>query len=376
MSSLPSLPPSAAPNVADHGAASGHRVVGTGHGGPGTSDAALMVSAATDAQQAVIPFEVILEAQLGAPALQTAAEPAGDDRPTAASAHTAESPAAPSQGAAQTVDALMLLSAGLPGPQAAAADPIAPEESADAAASVRYADSARIPRPLASAAHAAAVAATPAEPAAFSPSVAAAHDGASAAPAPASIAGPLQALPASGDATRPEPAPSAAGPNPAASVAPAPAERRGDAASGASQPSAPIPGTVGEPRWGDALSQRVVWMVGQQVQSAQFRVEPPQLGPIEVRLSIANDQASLTFAAPHAAARDAIQSALPRLQEMLMESGVSLSNVFVGSQAPQDQREYRSSGADGGTAPVSSEGQATSAAAPLRRVVGLVDLYA
>jgi flagellar hook-length control protein FliK len=64
-----------------------------------------------------------------------------------------------------------------------------------------------------------------------------------------------------------------------------------EATPGSQQPANTVPGVVGEPHWGDAFSQRVVWMVGQQVQSAQFRVEPPQLGPIEVKLSITNDQA-------------------------------------------------------------------------------------
>jgi flagellar hook-length control protein FliK len=147
-----------------------------------------------------------------------------------------------------------------------------------------------------------------------------------------------------------------------------------DATQALRQSDSAIPGRVGEPGWGNAFSQRVSWMVGQQIQSAEFRVEPPQLGPIEVRLSIANDQASLTFAAPHAGARDAIQASLPRLQEILLESGVSLGNVFVGSQMPQSrhdtgarERALGGASADIGTVTGTDPGIVTS---PLLGLVG------
>ncbi|MEO8630662.1 MAG: flagellar hook-length control protein FliK [Betaproteobacteria bacterium] len=150
------------------------------------------------------------------------------------------------------------------------------------------------------------------------------------------------------------------------------------------QATASIPGTVGESRWSEALSQRVVWMAGQQLQSASFRVEPPQLGPIEVRLSISNDQANLLFTAAHGVARDAIQASLPRLQEMLADSGLTLGNVSVGSQTPQGQpdsgnqaqRFASDSERSFGTASVSPIGALDNSASAVRRSVGLVDLFA
>ena len=84
----------------------------------------------------------------------------------------------------------------------------------------------------------------------------------------------------------------------------------------------------------------VVWITGQQVQAAEIHIEPPQLGPIEVRVSITNDQANLLFNAPHAVARDAIQMSLPRLQEMLIESGLTLGNVSVGAHNAGGQQAF------------------------------------
>ena len=47
--------------------------------------------------------------------------------------------------------------------------------------------------------------------------------------------------------------------------------------------------------WSDALGQRVLWMVTQQQQTAELSLNPPDLGPLHVVLSIDNDQASVMF---------------------------------------------------------------------------------
>lgn len=197
---------------------------------------------------------------------------------------------------------------------------------------------------------------------------------------PAILAADLQGLPGA-KAKHVELAASAPAPLVQPSAAPATNEHKTEAATAASVAGSSIAGRVGEAGWSNALSQRVVWMAGQNVQAAEFRVEPPQLGPIEVRLSITNDQASLTFAAAHPATREAIQNSLPRLQEMLMESGVTLGNVFVGAQNFQNQQQGGRDSAQS-SARNSAEGNFNVAAmgagalSSSRSGLGLVDLYA
>jgi flagellar hook-length control protein FliK len=98
------------------------------------------------------------------------------------------------------------------------------------------------------------------------------------------------------------------------------------------------PGEVGvrmhTPAFADDVGQRVLWMASNRMQSAELRVDPPQLGPVEVRLTLAGDQASLTLLSAHASVRDALQAGLPRLQEMLVGAGIDLGSVHVGSHAP------------------------------------------
>ncbi len=96
---------------------------------------------------------------------------------------------------------------------------------------------------------------------------------------------------------------------------------------------------VASDRWSDALAQRVVMMAGQQVQSAELQLNPPQLGPLEVRLTLQNQEATLSFVSPHVAVREAIQDASPQLIEMFAGSGLNLTNVNVGTQSQQGSQQ-------------------------------------
>lgn len=89
--------------------------------------------------------------------------------------------------------------------------------------------------------------------------------------------------------------------------------------------------------WSRVVSSRVVWMAREGVQQAELRLNPSNLGPVEVRLNINNDQASVTFLAQNAATRDALEQAMPRLRESLAENGLSLSHSEVSQQDHSDQ---------------------------------------
>lgn len=139
---------------------------------------------------------------------------------------------------------------------------------------------------------------------------------------------------------------------------------------------------VRDQAWSADFGQKVVWMATQDKQSAQITLNPPQLGPIEISLSVKNDQATAAFASPHAEVREAIESALPRLREMLAGVGVELGQANVNAESfrqAQDQQaqrrpETRGNGNDtfGG-----SIGRIPTAAIPgMKRGNGLVDTFA
>lgn len=100
---------------------------------------------------------------------------------------------------------------------------------------------------------------------------------------------------------------------------------------------------VGTDAWNDQVGQKVVYMVGAEDQTASLTLNPPDLGPLQVVLSVSNGQADVTFSAEQLEVRQALENALPRLQEMMSQSGIALGNATVnagmsnGGQAQQDQ---------------------------------------
>lgn len=91
----------------------------------------------------------------------------------------------------------------------------------------------------------------------------------------------------------------------------------------------PVPVPVGQPGWDNAVGERIQWMMSRNVQQAEIRLTPPDLGPMEIRISLHSDQTSVNFIAPHAATRDALEAAIPRLREIFGEINLNLANVDV-----------------------------------------------
>jgi flagellar hook-length control protein FliK len=65
------------------------------------------------------------------------------------------------------------------------------------------------------------------------------------------------------------------------------------------------------------------------VTDARIAINPPDLGPIDIYITVHDDQARIHFAVQHDAVRDAVQDSLPRLRDMLLQSGLQLANADV-----------------------------------------------
>gem|GEM_PF-5511680 len=85
--------------------------------------------------------------------------------------------------------------------------------------------------------------------------------------------------------------------------------------------------------WGQVMMQQAVQMMagGRQVQHAELRLNPPDLGALQVTLRIEDSVAQAWFASPHAAVREAVQAALPELAQQLQQAGLSLGDTQVDS---------------------------------------------
>jgi flagellar hook-length control protein FliK len=97
---------------------------------------------------------------------------------------------------------------------------------------------------------------------------------------------------------------------------------------------------VGSSGWSDAVVDKVMWFSANQINSAEIKLNPPDLGPLQVRISTQQDQTtSVVFSSPHAAVRDALDQALPRLRDMFGGQGLQLSDASVGGQAQRQQQQ-------------------------------------
>ncbi|HET8710088.1 MAG TPA: flagellar hook-length control protein FliK [Spongiibacteraceae bacterium] len=98
---------------------------------------------------------------------------------------------------------------------------------------------------------------------------------------------------------------------------------------------------VGSSGWSDAIADKVMWFSANKISSAEIHLNPPDLGPLQVRVSTQHDQASVAFTSQHAAVRDALDQALPRLREMMGSQGMHLLDVSVGGQNSQHQPQQQ-----------------------------------
>ena len=90
--------------------------------------------------------------------------------------------------------------------------------------------------------------------------------------------------------------------------------------------------------WDQALGDRVMWMVGRNIQQASLRITPQHLGPIEIQISMQDDVAKVNFITHSGAVKEALEAAIPRLREMFADNQMQLANVDVGQRNAQDQR--------------------------------------
>lgn len=90
---------------------------------------------------------------------------------------------------------------------------------------------------------------------------------------------------------------------------------------------------VNHPGWGNQLGDQLVFMLQGKLQSAEIKLNPAHLGPMEIRLSMHEDKASVTFISAHAPVREALDASLPRLRDMMEQQGLNLANVDVSAHS-------------------------------------------
>lgn len=99
-----------------------------------------------------------------------------------------------------------------------------------------------------------------------------------------------------------------------------------------------------DPGFRDALGAQVSLLARDGVHSAELRLNPADMGPVSVQITMNGDQATVDFGADRAQTRQAIEAGWAELAASLRESGFTLSGGGVSSRHARDRTD---SGRDG-----------------------------
>ncbi|MFZ3041763.1 MAG: flagellar hook-length control protein FliK [Thiobacillus sp.] len=139
--------------------------------------------------------------------------------------------------------------------------------------------------------------------------------------------------------------------------------------------------TLGTTAWNQALGEKVVWMAAGAQQTATLTLNPPNMGPLQIVLNVANDQATASFFSAQPEVRQALEAAFPRLKEMMNEAGIQLEQATVSADTPRqdnpsDQQAQRVTPPFGGRDDGAGGGLQTLHLPPQQSGRGLVDTFA
>jgi flagellar hook-length control protein FliK len=110
--------------------------------------------------------------------------------------------------------------------------------------------------------------------------------------------------------------------------------------------------------------------------SAKLSVNPPQLGPIELQIAVQGTQAQVAMSTHSAVTREALESSVPKLRDMLNSQGFTQVSVDISQRSFQERSAPelpygRTAGSTRETAPVSSASPQVA-----RPSLGMLDTYA
>ncbi|SMF95498.1 hook-length control protein FliK [Methylomagnum ishizawai] len=106
-------------------------------------------------------------------------------------------------------------------------------------------------------------------------------------------------------------------------------------------PSHDLPTPFGQPGWHDEVGEKVVWLAQRDLGAAQLKLNPEHLGPVDVRIQLDGEGASIQFTAHSAGVREALEASVPRLREMFDTQRIALNEVSVAPPQPSAQTDSR-----------------------------------
>ena len=89
----------------------------------------------------------------------------------------------------------------------------------------------------------------------------------------------------------------------------------------------------------DAVKDKVMLMISQKLQQFDITLDPPELGNMQVRVNLQNEQAAVSFIVQNQQAKDALEQNMHKLRDMLAEQGVDVGDANVEQQSKENTDE-------------------------------------
>ena len=138
-----------------------------------------------------------------------------------------------------------------------------------------------------------------------------------------------------------------------------------------------------QPGWTQQVTDKVMWMSSQNLRSAEIKLDPAELGRLDIKIDMSQEHTQVTFSSANAGVRDSLEAQMHRLRELLAQQGMQDVNVNVSDQSQQQaeaQAQELAQGRSGsGTGADNSEEiqlQVTTLHEQHDGRLGLVDYYA
>lgn len=128
----------------------------------------------------------------------------------------------------------------------------------------------------------------------------------------------------------------------------------------------------------DAVKDKVMLMVSQKLQRFDITLDPPELGNMQVRVNLQNEQAMVSFVVQNQQAKEALEQNIHKLRDMLAQQGVDVGDANIEQQSQQSDGEGGAAGSNhqqGETAMASDMIEHTLSAHQINASANAVDYY-
>lgn len=107
----------------------------------------------------------------------------------------------------------------------------------------------------------------------------------------------------------------------------------------------------------ESIKSKVMILVNQKLQQVDIRLDPPELGSMQIKVNLQNDAAAVSFVVQNPQAKEALEQHMSKLKEMLNNSGVDVGDTNVEQQKQNENEQQENFAGSNGSGEKNSKEQ-------------------